>query len=108
MDEITIKLPNGETLAMSRDDSRSIARRLWDLGSYPGAAPMAVKLSEAVAASAIFLRPVAVTEREYGALSHALSNEEVDTPSSPRERRSTSVKEVESREPEGPQDSSGD
>ncbi len=59
---------------MSRDDGRNIARRLWDLGSYPGAAPMAVKISEAVAASAVRLRPIDVTEREYGALRQALAN----------------------------------
>jgi len=39
---------------------------------------MAVKLSEAVSASAIHVRPVDVTEREYGALNQALSNEELD------------------------------
>jgi hypothetical protein len=60
---------------MSRDEGRSIARRLWDLGSYPGAAPMAVKISEAASTSAILIRPIDVTEREYGALRHALSNE---------------------------------
>lgn len=60
---------------MSRDEGRRIARRLWDLGSYPGAAPMAVKISEAASTSAILIRPIDVTEREYGALRQALSNE---------------------------------
>ena len=68
---------------MSRDDGRNIARRLWDLGSYPGAAPMAVKISEAVTASAVHLRPLDVTEREYGALRQALSNEKLDQPADP-------------------------
>jgi hypothetical protein len=82
-DGISIKLPDGETLTMSRDDGRSIARKLWDLGSYPGAAPMAVKISEAVTASAVYLRPIDVTEREYGALRQALSNEKLGQPSDP-------------------------
>jgi hypothetical protein len=60
---------------MSRDEGRSIARRLWDLGSYPGAAPMAVKISEAASTSAILLRPMDVTEREHGSLRQALSND---------------------------------
>jgi len=76
MDGISIKLPNGETLKMSRDESRSIARRLWDLGPYPGAAPMAVKISEAVSASAILIRPIDVTERGYRALREVLPNEQ--------------------------------
>jgi hypothetical protein len=40
------------------------------------AAPMAVKISEALSASAVFIRPIDVTEREYGALRHARSNEQ--------------------------------
>jgi hypothetical protein len=55
-DGISIKLPDGETLTMTRDDGRRIARQLWDLGSYPGAAPTAVKISEAVTSHALFER----------------------------------------------------
>ena len=38
-DGISIKLPNGHTLTNVAHDSRSIARQLWHLGSYPGATP---------------------------------------------------------------------
>jgi len=44
---------------------------------------MAVKISEAVTASAVHLRPLDVTEREYGALRQALSNEKLDQPADP-------------------------
>jgi hypothetical protein len=44
---------------------------------------MAVTISEAVNASAVYLRPIDVTEREYGALRHVLSNEKLDQPSDP-------------------------
>jgi hypothetical protein len=59
-------------------DGRDVARQLWDLGSYPGAAPMAVKISEALSASAAFIGPIDITEREYGALRQALPNEQAD------------------------------
>jgi hypothetical protein len=63
-DGISIKLPDGrDSLTMTRDDGRRIARQLWDLGSYPGAASMAVKISGAVNASAVYLQPIDVTER---------------------------------------------
>jgi hypothetical protein len=44
---------------------------------------MAVKISEAVSASALLIRPIDVTEREYGALPQALSNEQADQSSNP-------------------------
>lgn len=68
MDEITLQLPSGETLTIARDDARILAQRLWEIASHPGAAPIAVKLGDAVSASAPLGSPIEVSEREYGAL----------------------------------------
>ena len=73
MDEITLQLPSGEALKIAPDDARVLAQRLWDIASHPGAAPIAVKLGDAVSASAFLRTPIEVTEREYGALRQALA-----------------------------------
>jgi hypothetical protein len=73
MDEITLQLPSGETLKLARDDARVLAQQLWDIASHPGAAPIAVKLGEAVSASALLRSPIGVSEREYGALRQVLA-----------------------------------
>jgi len=64
MDEITLQLPSGEALKIARDDARVLAQRLWDIASHPGAAPIAVKLGDAVSAA-----------REYGALRQVLASQ---------------------------------
>ncbi len=69
---IPLKLPNGETLTFSRERARAVANWLWDNSSQPGAAPIAVKLTDALSGST---RPIEVSEREFGALRHALGQE---------------------------------
>jgi hypothetical protein len=78
VDGIDLKLPGGETLSLSRDDARRMAQRLWESAHYPGAAPMAVKISETVSASPALRRPIEITEREYGALARLLADEELN------------------------------
>jgi hypothetical protein len=73
MDEITLQLPSGEALKIAPDDARVLAQRLWDIASHPGAAPIAVKLGEAVWVSAFLRSPIEVSEREYGALRQVLA-----------------------------------
>jgi len=73
VDEITLQLPSGEALKIAPDDARVLAQRLWDIASHPGAAPIAVKLGDAVSASALLRRPIEVSEREYGALRKVLA-----------------------------------
>jgi hypothetical protein len=67
-DEVTLKLPTGETLKVSTAEARMLARQLWELAPLPGAAPIAVKIGEAVSAISLRSKSVYVSEREYGAL----------------------------------------
>lgn len=73
MDEITLQLPSGETMKVARDDALALAQRLWDIASHPGAAPIAVELSDAVSTSAFLRSPIEVSERECGALRQVLA-----------------------------------
>jgi hypothetical protein len=75
MDEITLQLPSGDALKIAPDDARVLAQRLWDIASHPGAAPIAVKLADAVSTSAFLRSPVEVSEREYGALRQVLAHQ---------------------------------
>jgi hypothetical protein len=75
MDEITLQLPSGEALKIAPDDGRVLAQRLWDIASHPGAAPIAVKLADAVSTSAFLRSPVEVSERECGALRQVLAQQ---------------------------------
>ena len=75
MDEITLQLPSGETMKVERDDTRALAQRLWNIALHPSAAPIAVKLSDAVSTSAFLRRPIEVSEREYGALRQVLAHQ---------------------------------
>ena len=73
MDEITLQLPSGEALKIAPDEARALAQRLWDIASHPGAAPIAVRLGDAVSTSAFLRSPIEVSEREYGALGQVLA-----------------------------------
>ncbi|MDE3132116.1 MAG: hypothetical protein KGL16_13275 [Acidobacteriota bacterium] len=71
-EKIVFKLMSGKTLAVSREDARMLARRLWDLAAEPGAAPLAVAITDALAASAPLSRPIEINERERAALDRVL------------------------------------
>jgi hypothetical protein len=73
--EISLKLPTGETLNVSREDARVLAQRLWDIAPHPGAAPLAVEINGAVSASALRGNSIVVSEREYGALRQVLGDQ---------------------------------
>jgi len=60
---------------MAHEDARVLAERLWDIASQPGAAPIAVKINEAVSGSALLRKPIEVSEREYGALRRVLADQ---------------------------------
>jgi hypothetical protein len=65
------------TLKIPGDDARVLAQRLWEITPHPGAAPIAVKISDAVSASLHRGRSIDVSEREYGALRRILADHQV-------------------------------
>lgn len=71
-DRLLLQLPTGATLTIGRSDARVLVQRLWDIAPQPGAAPIAVKIGDALAASAVVLQAIDVSEREYRALRQVL------------------------------------
>ena len=73
MADVVLKLPDCETLTLSQDEARALLGRLWTMRLEPGAAPMAVKLTDASSPYPAYGRVVDVTEREHNALRVVLS-----------------------------------
>ena len=55
---ITLRLPDGTSAAVTRDDARRLERLLWGLGLAPGAAAAAGKLADSTSWQLPELRPL--------------------------------------------------
>jgi hypothetical protein len=74
-DGVTLSLPDGRTVRLSRGQARRVTDKLWALGLTPGAAMSAAKLSDALTHADTALRPVVFEARELGPLQRALESE---------------------------------
>ena len=68
-------------MKIARDDARVLAELLWDIAPHPGAAPIAVKINDALSASALLAKAIDVNEREYGALRRVLADQRASSQS---------------------------
>lgn len=72
MSKVTFELPTGETLTMSGEDARTLAQRLWEIATQPGAAPLAVAITDCLSGSLRLAGAIDVNEREHAALLRVL------------------------------------
>jgi hypothetical protein len=71
---ITLTLTEGESLPLTAEEARSLARRLWDISSYDGAVMLAANILETLRRSALLPRRIELTPREQAALRRALGD----------------------------------
>jgi hypothetical protein len=73
-ENITLNLPEGAALSLTRDEARSLARRLWEIASYDGAVMLAANILETLRQSDLLARHIELTSREHAALRRVLAN----------------------------------
>ena len=61
-------LPTGERASLSREQARTVADRLWDLGTTPGAPSAAARIMHALRASQLTGERLEFEKRELDAL----------------------------------------